>query len=209
MAKINYKRLVALGCSHTYGHGLEDCFVPPYGFKDSPSELAWPSRLAKLLDIDTVINLSRPGCSNKYIVHTAMNFKFNPEDLITVLWTYNDRTTLFFDRNVCEPIAHWVGSKLSNKFIKNFYSPYDLNFQNSIFINYFNLYVKSLGYHYFCDIVDHALIDDLSFPVDSSFINVDFDTHRKKYGKALDQSHMNSQGHADFAKLWYEKIRAS
>ena len=209
MAQIKYNRLIALGCSHTYGHGLEDCFVPPSGFSATPSKLSWSSQLAKLMNIESVVNLSKPGCSNKYILHSALNFNYKSSDLVVVLWTYNDRTGIFLNRDHYETIAHWVGTKYSNKFIKNFYSEHDLVFQNSVYINYFNMYTKELNLNYFYDFIDHSAGENFSLIKDNRFIDVDFNSHLNKYGKALDNSHMNSLGHRDLAKLWYEKVQAS
>ena len=43
-------RLVVFGCSHTYGHGLRDCYDPLTGHPGpQPSLQAWPARLVELL----------------------------------------------------------------------------------------------------------------------------------------------------------------
>lgn len=43
-------RLIAFGCSHTYGHGLPDCFIPPHRPGTDPSKLSWPYPLGELLN---------------------------------------------------------------------------------------------------------------------------------------------------------------
>lgn len=202
MAQIKYNRLIALGCSHTYGHGLEDCFFPPHGYGPEPSKLAWPNQLSQLLEIEQTVNLALPGCSNKYICHAASCFDFKPTDLVVVLWTYNDRTGIFKSQDDYYIIAHWKDSKYSKKFIKSYYSNYDISFQNSIYINYLKLLLKQKNTDYFYDFLED------STTIDSHFVNLNFDEHRKNYGSSLDGYHMDSQGHSEWAKLWYNKIQA-
>ena len=43
-------RLVAFGCSYTYGHGLPDCIMAKGRAGKRPSKFAWPYLLAKKLD---------------------------------------------------------------------------------------------------------------------------------------------------------------
>lgn len=202
MAQIRYTRLIALGCSHTYGHGLKDCFVPPHGYDENPSVYAWPSQLARLLDIDFVFNLALPGGSNKYIAHSALNFKFEPNDLVVALWTYGDRTGIFHSDNDYRVIAHWDDNKYSRKFIKSYYSNYDIEFQNSVYINYIKLYLQNKNITYYYDFLENNQIE-----TDRYFVDLKFDQHRKNYGSSLDGYHMDEQGHYDWAERWYEKIK--
>jgi hypothetical protein len=40
-------RLIAFGCSNTYGEGLEDCWIPEFRkHGPKPSKVAWPQILA-------------------------------------------------------------------------------------------------------------------------------------------------------------------
>ena len=198
--------MIALGCSHTYGHGLKDCFVPPHGYDNNPSIYAWPNQLATLFNVDHVFNLALPGCSNKYILHSALNFKFNPDDLVVVLWTYNDRTGIFNTQDDYRVIAHWDSQKYSKKFMKSYYSNYDISFQNSVYINYLKMYFQSNSISYYYDFLDHESQDLCN--LDSNFVDLNFDQHRRKYGPSLDGYHMDEQGHCDWAELWYEKIKS-
>jgi len=59
-------RLIAFGCSYTYGAGLEDCFTPPIGHGPIPSKFAWPQLVANELNMEC-INMSSSGASNKEI----------------------------------------------------------------------------------------------------------------------------------------------
>ena len=73
MAEIN--KIVALGCSYTYGHGLEDCIGPNDSAGPVPSKFAWPNQLAKHLGVREVLNLSHPGSSMKYALHILAHNK--------------------------------------------------------------------------------------------------------------------------------------
>jgi hypothetical protein len=57
------KRLVASGCSFTYGQGI------------APSD-AWPAQLAKLLDIECV-NLGLPGMGNEHVQTSIIDYFSN------------------------------------------------------------------------------------------------------------------------------------
>lgn len=83
-------RLVAFGCSFTYGQGLEDCFVPPLWPGPIPSKFAWPQLVANEMNMDC-INMSRPGSSNKEILNTLLNFKFNSTDVVVIMWSFLER----------------------------------------------------------------------------------------------------------------------
>lgn len=69
------KRLIAHGCSFTYGEELED-----------PSKTSWPALVAKELNIDCN-NLAKPGYSNDAIVQDLVKFDPDQDDLVTVGWS--------------------------------------------------------------------------------------------------------------------------
>ena len=86
-------RLLAFGCSHTYGESLPDC-LPPKGFvapMPPPSQFAWPNLLAKKLNRECV-NLASCGASNKQIHYNIVNTNFENDDLVLVLWTQHSRS---------------------------------------------------------------------------------------------------------------------
>jgi hypothetical protein len=93
------KRLIAAGCSLTYGHGLPDC-VDKNNKKHpgpNPSKMAWPSLIADKLN-RSCINLSCPGASNKQIWHTLLNFNFEPDDIVIVYWSFIHRYCFLTDK---------------------------------------------------------------------------------------------------------------
>lgn len=98
-------RLVAFGCSMTYGHGLSDCFTPPDGYGPKPSSQSWPSILASMLDL-YCINAGHPGASNLRILDTIINFDFKSSDTVFVLWTHKHRDMLYTKKDPAD-IGPW------------------------------------------------------------------------------------------------------
>lgn len=94
MAEI--RRLIALGCSFTYGHGLPDCIHPndPKGAGETCSQQAWPNHLAKHLGIKVVTNLSRPGSSTKYALHALANNNhlLNESCMVAIMYPHHNRS---------------------------------------------------------------------------------------------------------------------
>ena len=66
-------RLVAFGCSYTHGYTLPDC-LRPYS---TPSIVAWPKKLAKLLTRKTR-NMGIAGASNKAVSYTHLTLPTTP-----------------------------------------------------------------------------------------------------------------------------------
>lgn len=83
-------RLVVFGCSFVYGHGLEDCFVPPLGHGSTPSKQGWPNILAEKLGYDCV-NYSYPGIGNFEILIKVLQTEFKPDDLVIIAFSYFSR----------------------------------------------------------------------------------------------------------------------
>ena len=106
-------RLVAFGCSYTYGSGLSDCFVPPKGNGPIPSKFAWPQLVANELNLEC-INMSLPGASNKEILNTLLNFKFDSSDVFIVMWTFLERWCILTDSEVPDKSFSFNNSSLEN-----------------------------------------------------------------------------------------------
>lgn len=123
-------RLIAFGCSITYGHGLEDCFDPitnragPY-----PSKFAWPNIIGEKLGKE-VINKATPGASNLEILYHILNFDFLKDDLIIILWSYPYRDMIFKQPTLLSPmpyypIGSWKSDEISVNWLKT-HSDYDM-----------------------------------------------------------------------------------
>lgn len=104
-----YNRLVVFGDSFTYGHGLPDCHREPYYPGKLPSKLGWPVTLAKTLQIPEVLNLSYPGCSNRYITHAIVDYnKFENDDLVLIQFTFPFRDFYFDKYTNRKTIGSWT-----------------------------------------------------------------------------------------------------
>jgi hypothetical protein len=122
-------KLFAFGCSFTHGEGLADCLnykkdkTSPIRPSVTPSQYAWPALLGKVLDKE-VVNLGRPGCSNRYISQKILNTTIQKDDIVVVLWTeYNRTTVITSDENI--HIRPMVETKLVTNYFKHIYDPYN------------------------------------------------------------------------------------
>ena len=80
-------RLIAFGCSLTYGFGLPDCYVSDMQHGPNPSVHAWPALTATALKLD-IVNKAISGASNLKILNEILNFDFNIEDTVIILWSF-------------------------------------------------------------------------------------------------------------------------
>lgn len=109
-------RLVAFGCSFTYGQGLPGCVVGnnTSNVSNTPSDLAWPSLLGKLLKVET-INKGIPGASNLEILYQILNFEFRKNDTVVIMWSLPVRDLYFISNsNKIKPYRQ-LGLWLTNK----------------------------------------------------------------------------------------------
>lgn len=81
------RRLITFGDSYTFGQGLDGTDIAHL----SPHPDAWPEHMGRLLGVDTVLNNSTPGSSNKLIWLNALNFDFQPGDVVIFCWSCNQR----------------------------------------------------------------------------------------------------------------------
>ncbi len=99
-------RLVAFGCSNTYGEGLTDCWVDKNGqptmkqkgsHGQKPSKYAWPRLVSDDLGRKCV-NFAVPGASNKHILDIILHTKYVKGDIVVVMWSYFDRYCVFLEK---------------------------------------------------------------------------------------------------------------
>jgi len=92
MKKPKKRRLIAFGCSNTYGHGLRDCAIG-MGAGEQPSKFAWPQLLSN--DLNRVcLNLSNPGASMREVVHKIQTTKYRKGDMVVVMFPPIPRSCL-------------------------------------------------------------------------------------------------------------------
>ena len=143
-------RLVAFGCSLTYGDCLPDCYNPdendPLGYVASPapSTGAWPRVAADLLGMGC-LNLSRSGSSNTRILLSVLGHDWRDGDVAAVLWSYPDRDVLFTEKGP-KHLGGWNAD--SPGVARSYYTAHsseDLQMRTWIHHHHAALYLESLG----------------------------------------------------------------
>lgn len=206
-------RLIAFGCSNTFGQGLPDChFVNKSGRSYPglhPSKHAWPAKLGKLLNVEQVINMGKPGSSNKQIWHTAINFEFEPDDFVVCHWSLVHRSCIIYPNKDLLALGLWpipereIGDAYQ-KFITTADCQHDLMIESCGFIDHAHLFLKDrVKYLY------HVSFRPDEFDNLPSWTSFEFITHagyfNLNYPRALDNSHTGVQGHKELAKDIFNK----
>lgn len=203
------RRLVAFGCSYTYGHSLEDCFQPPNLAGPLPSKMAWPNTLASHLGIETVVNNGVCGASNKKIWKSVMDFEFEPEDFVIINWSFIARN-IFFDENPHNDKIILPAYKEYQWYYENLYSEYNSILDLCLLADHCHRYLWSksiVNYHALLSIInlDHK-INEVCKWKSFDFLKPDFDRIRLKYPFALDNSHPNKDAHDEYALELYKTL---
>lgn len=198
-------RLVAFGCSLTYGYGLEDCYLEK---SNTHSKLAWPDILSSKFSIPS-INRGVNAASNKKILLQAIDTPFEKDDIAVILWTYTYRGLLFSNDgseiNIL-PSAH------IHPIIKPYYtvhSNYDLIIQSILDIHYTNIFLSTKNvkvYNFFVDTElgkkeryeSLKLLDD----IDLVWVNL----RKLTVDIATDKSHPGPLSQQEIAKFIAETI---
>jgi hypothetical protein len=100
-------RIISFGPSEMFGHGLEDCFMPPYNPGPTPSKFAYPSLVANHLKCEC-INLSSPGCGALDVLVKIIGFDFNNDDIVLVQWPSLGTATLISEDSNLVNIQPWM-----------------------------------------------------------------------------------------------------
>lgn len=203
-------RLVTFGCSYPYGHGLPDCFDKKnLGYGIEPSKFSFPELIAQHCNFENV-NLSRPGISNKGIIHKLQKFTFQKGDICLLAWTHIDRSSFITEDNDIKFIGPWQKDKLSMNYYKHFFDHYDNLWNLSLYINYANLYLKNKGVIVInIQGYDAGITIDWESLVDETTIITSNNIHSHVIDIALDGKHPGIKTHEQFAKdliLCYKQI---
>lgn len=201
-------RLVAFGCSNTYGQGLPDCHFLTKGGNSQPgphpSKYAWPAQLGKMLDASSVINMGRPGASNKQIWNTVMNFKFEPDDFVVCHWSLIHRSCIIYPHKDLLALGLWpipekdIGEAY-RRYIASVDCDYNLMIESCGFIDHAHRYLQERVqylYHVTFNIGEFNQRPEwcsFEFIADAGFYN-------RSFPLALDNSHTGVQGHKELAK---------
>jgi len=223
-------RLIAFGCSFTYGHGLPDCLLANNEPGDQPSKFSWPYELGKLTNRQ-VLNLSVPGSSNQEILKRILSTEYMPDDLAVILWTHYSRDELYVDSTFhghnkdefgeCTvPIGSWMvdhdsytaETRQLAKFYYLAHQDIDLLNRNWFRIHHAETYLNSINIKnrsFFVEgktFIDSAMkylnFKNLS---DLSLYSIMFE----KFDKADDGTHPGLEAHRQMALEIYKNITCS
>ena len=144
-----FKRIVTFGCSHTYGHGLADCYLlPSCQPGPTPSKFAWPQLLSKEFNLE-VVNMGKAGASNIEILTRILSFEFLETDLIIVQWTHMPRDMLFGIPNDQQLGPNFPEVKTSNN--KDYYmvrNEYDTTVRSLLHIHHADMFFRHNNLNY-------------------------------------------------------------
>jgi hypothetical protein len=188
-------RLIAFGCSYTFGQGLEDIHSKfPY---TKSSKLAWPNLLANKLNLKC-INNAEPGNTNFNIWHAALKYKFKKDDIVFILWTHKNRHTIFETSYRYDNLTK--DDAKTKCFYDNFYSPYQSNIQTALYISHLNYEIPNKIINLFLDKneFDTAAMFKNITTIDASLLE-----YYNRYPKALDNSHPGQLAHKEYAEKIY------
>jgi hypothetical protein len=140
-------RLVAFGCSFTYGDALPDTW-PVHQPGQTSSKFAWPAVLGKLLDMD-VNNRGRSGASNFEILFNILNYDFKSTDIVIIMWSFPERDMLFNKSRPWQKQQHtsvgvWNDSELAKHWAMA-HSEADLATKSWFYIHHASLFLESKG----------------------------------------------------------------
>ena len=196
----NKGRLIAFGCSLTYGHGLKDCISKKNGPGPYPSKYAWPSLLADMLG-RTCTNLGSPGSSNKRICQTVMSTGFKKTDVVFINWSYIGRSCIIEESNIIDLFLKGKG-KLNSSFSR-LSNNHDLVFMSNLYLDYISLLLEKKKIKYY-----HLITDKQDFVLlkNSNVLKTEMQIIRQGHNRAKDNQHPNEDAHLEFATEVYKEI---
>ena len=209
-------RLVAFGCSCTWGEALPDTVEYTHSSYNSPaSKLAWPQVLSNKLSLKC-INKGISGASNKEIFKHILDFKFKPTDKVYILWTYSYRDCTFLEHGKVperitlpsiHPIHKFLNSKKNKLYATYMFHEYNSFIESYMYANHAKLYLDKLGIENTHMVYKFkrksCWFNQYKIP---KWNNVKFLPLKFIVDLALDNSHPSERSHADFAMQIYKNI---
>lgn len=207
-------RLLAFGCSYTFGSAMPDAW-PMRGDLD-PSRYAWPELLSQRLNYEPV-NLAKGGAGNLEILWEIMSTDFKSDDLVIIMWTHFTRLNDFV---FVEPgtgdtfleLGHKKTAKkggyrvpMSARILKGDIG-YDLANKNYLLMNHGSLFLKDKGlksYHFLAT-------NEYVFPRHNNIVIENFLDIKPvdwQIDTALDNMHPGVESQKLLASLIYDKIK--
>ena len=221
-------RLLAFGCSNTYGHGLEDCLLKDNQPGPQPSKFAWPSLLANKLNIPC-LNLAEPGSSNQDILRKILSEDIHENDIIVILWTHYSRDVLYVEHRAQGSntdkktgldymlVGHWMidpnnGYSSVKHIVASYYVAHtdiDQQIRSWLAIHHAENYLASLktkSYLFFLD-ARNILYKKPPFLKFKNLQDLQlWDTLFVKHPRAPDNNHPGLEAHQETADLMYNII---
>lgn len=187
-------RLVAFGCSHTYGLELPDCPT----VHDPPSKMGFPNILGKKIGLE-VVNKSDTGASQRQITATILETDFKTDDLVIINWSSMNRRGIWNGVH-WEQLAGWNNNKAWQRYCAKYHYHEDDILDTLMNINLANMFLKNK-----CSRIINSLHTYEEEIVNSKFIwnNVKIDivfNNKDFYYNSLDQGHPDLKSHQGFAK---------
>jgi hypothetical protein len=86
--------------------------------------------------------MATPGSSNKRIWHNIVNFKFKKDDIVIILWSYEERFAILKNKDVVEDVGRWMKSDTPQAYYQHFYNEYDSLMQTKLYVSHANFILK-------------------------------------------------------------------
>ena len=212
---MEFNRLVAFGCSLTYGTSLDDI----HPSNEQASKLAWPQILGDLSNIP-VDNQSEPGASNKEIAHQILNYNFNPMDIVVTCWSFSDRFCIIREDNLLR-LGIWHANpnnsvsdeserekqQVSTAFFTHIHDEYDMSLNQHYCIHYTNLFLNSKKIKNYHLITRNNLLKDYKFFDTPMLTKTDYLKLIIANPLALDNNHPGKQAHKLLAHEIFEETK--
>ena len=198
-------RLVAFGCSYTYGEALPDCYEPESGRAGPhPSIFAWPNVLADRLKLECV-NRGAPAFSNAAILSRVLDFKFNHDDICVILWTFKSRDILFQPSGEHKNLGRWEDEWLKNQ------DMYDLVMKNRLHMHHAQSYLELQQIPFYAMDADYFKRHPLDHLMPTwarsiKLVNINFEEIENSNPKGLDNLHPGQGFHTEIANILYNEI---
>ena len=190
-------RIIAFGCSYTYGHGLADCLEEDKLTQGpASSKLAFPSLLAKKLNCES-INLGKSGNSNKEMWNDILNFKFQENDTAIITWTYFSRFCIIKSDNI-RRINPWKEEE--KLFYMNYSNRHDMVLDFYGRLNHVNSYLNNIDIKNYNFVIEYP---DVEIP---TWSQTSILGKFEMLDKADDNCHPGVNSHSEFSDSIYKII---
>lgn len=211
----NNKRLISFGCSNTQGYALPD----DSKFGKNPSKYAWSNVIAQHYGLEHD-NKGIAGASNRLILSKILNYDYEFNDIVFILWSHKDRTTKFISPKERQNINAGILSKANvdskirktaRAWVKYFYTDYNSALDTAQYMHNAKLYLDSLNIKSFHMMQSKKSLkgmatDEIKYFLSFRVQNVFFEQHRHIPPLALDNGHAGVNGHKYFADAVIESI---